>query len=424
MKIVSRCSKRVAQKLEDRATSWKSIWLCYLVQMLSGVQFSMYFTSMWPYFSQLDSDATMSFFGWINTAYSLGQMIASWVFGYWNQKTMRAKQPACFGLFIMALGNTLYAVLPEVPFQRKWLMLVARLLVGFGSAKVMALSNGSFVLGISLGPAVQAIFTPIGEEGFVLGTVLINMYTLPPMIMVPVSLVSIFLLGVFFTENYAGTISEEDKKAVRDVVEHSYETSFQILLLWFQNAIEWPHSPASIYGSCFKQSLPVLKCLTMTPLTMVLYNWNDRTAVLYNGIIHIIGCSIDVINYLILCYTPVRRVDKRKLMLFSMLCFIFYYIATSPWPFYSGSLDFIKIGTGLMQGIFEFGGCVARCIAPVILTKLFESSGYLWINVIDLTLLFIGFSLLIIFYGRIVPLNLKPNVGVATRYKRGMFYRL
>uniref|UniRef100_A0A0M3IVZ1 MFS domain-containing protein n=1 Tax=Ascaris lumbricoides TaxID=6252 RepID=A0A0M3IVZ1_ASCLU len=122
----------------------------------------------------LDEDADLHFFGWITAAYSLGQIIASWVFGFWNQKTMSTTQPACCGLAFMALGNTLYAILPQLPIHHKWLMLFARLLVGFGSgnltvlrtycamasvqkdrAKAMSLAVGSFVLGLSIGPAIQ-----------------------------------------------------------------------------------------------------------------------------------------------------------------------------------------------------------------------------------------------------------------------------
>ncbi|VDK30135.1 unnamed protein product [Anisakis simplex] len=60
-------------------------------------------------------------------------MASSWGFGYWNQLTMNARQPACTGLAFMAIGNILYTFLENIPVGRKWFMLVARLLVGFGS---------------------------------------------------------------------------------------------------------------------------------------------------------------------------------------------------------------------------------------------------------------------------------------------------
>uniref|UniRef100_F1L0I9 Major facilitator superfamily domain-containing protein 8 n=2 Tax=Ascaris TaxID=6251 RepID=F1L0I9_ASCSU len=491
MKVsAEKASKNTLEEFEKRRTPWKSIWLSYLIQTLTGIQFSIFFTSMWPYFTTLDEDADLHFFGWITAAYSLGQIIASWVFGFWNQKTMSTTQPACCGLAFMALGNILYAILPQLPIHHKWLMLFARLLVGFGSgnltvlrtycamasvqkdrAKAMSLAVGSFVLGLSIGPAIQSIFTPIGKEGFVALSLLFNMYTVPAMLMVFVSLLSIVLLVFLFEENYAGVISDTDKADPFIVVpKYDRMAAITCIYLWFM-----------------LQSIATNVEVTMTPFAIALYNWNNETAVLYNGILQCIGCSIDIMNYLLISYTRIGRLDKRKMMLFSLSCFIFYHVFTLPWPFFDGPLDYIELGgntstedtsisggcfrryqwcayttrvplpiyifcfvfifgfafpylagplgtvfseilgprkQGMMQGIFEFGGCVARCVAPIILTALFEKSGYLWPTVIHLGMSFFGLALLIVFYRRIVPLKLKPKVGVPTPYKSGTFYHL
>ena len=142
--------------------------------------------------------------------YSIGQMFSSWIFGFWNQKTMSTKHPAAFGLAFTALGNVIYGLLPLLPSYQAWFMLMARFLAGFGSgicyrlsffhqpckqesykcysesrvmirnsfigtlsvirsycamasvakdrAKVMSLAVGSFVLGLSLGPSIQVRF--------------------------------------------------------------------------------------------------------------------------------------------------------------------------------------------------------------------------------------------------------------------------
>ncbi|MFH4984609.1 hypothetical protein AB6A40_011318 [Gnathostoma spinigerum] len=84
----------------------------------------------------------------------------------------------------------------------------------------------------------------------------------------------------------------------------------------------------------------------------------------------------------------------------------------------------VTILQGIMQGLFEVIGCLARGFGPMILTSLYEASGYLWPTVVHLTMLLIALALLIIFYKRFVPLKLIPDLGVATRYKYGVFYRL
>lgn len=45
------CRKKSIEAFEHGETPWRSIWLSYLIQMLTGIQFSIYFTSMWPYFT-------------------------------------------------------------------------------------------------------------------------------------------------------------------------------------------------------------------------------------------------------------------------------------------------------------------------------------------------------------------------------------
>lgn len=84
---------------------------------------------------QLDSNVNLSMFGWITVAYSIGQMFATWVFGYWNQRTMSVRWPACCGLAFMTFGNAIYGALSKLPVHHAWWMLFARLLVGFGSGR-------------------------------------------------------------------------------------------------------------------------------------------------------------------------------------------------------------------------------------------------------------------------------------------------
>lgn len=62
----------------------------------------------------------------------------------------------------------------------------------------------------------------------------------------------------------------------------------------------------------------------MTPFAIALYNWNNETAVLYNGILQCIGCSIDIMNYLLISYTRIGRLyDFNFHSSFIILLFIF-----------------------------------------------------------------------------------------------------
>ncbi|MFH4977247.1 hypothetical protein AB6A40_003956, partial [Gnathostoma spinigerum] len=447
--------KAVEKELSNRKTPWRSLYLSYLTQTFAGIQTSVYITSMWPYYMTLDPGADFKFFGWMFATYSGGQMLASWLFGLWNQKTMSTTQPACCGLLLMAVGNLVYFMLPAMKGYATWLMLLSRFLVGFGSGNVallrgycamastledrtraMALATGSFVVGIALGPAIQSSMTPIGLEGFHIKSFLFNMYTVPALLMVVVAVAGIGVLLVFFTEDYVGVVTHMQNDPFTVVPKFDKLPVIICMYFWF-----------------VVNSVATSIELLATPLTIALYNWTSEQAVMYTGIMNFISCAIDVFNYGVLSFTRVGKLDKRKLLMFGIFTFAGYFVFTLPWPFYGGKLDYIQtasnstkedashsggcfrrftwcesttriplpvylfsfivffgfgfpymvapLGTlfseilgprkqGIMQGLFEVIGCLARGFGPMILTSLYEASGYLWPTVVHLTMLLIA----------------------------------
>ncbi|KAK5980359.1 hypothetical protein GCK32_015572 [Trichostrongylus colubriformis] len=178
--------------MDERKTPWPSIYACTFMLCLTGVQMSIYFMSTWQYLREVDSEATMEFFGWVAAACSLGCALANPIFGVWNQRTGSTKIPVSFGFTICALGtaqdvqyvclpiadrriqqqlmskagsksikrrvarnshvtkgasrssmniltklrkicNLLYAILPTLPSSIRWTMLIARFFTGFGA---------------------------------------------------------------------------------------------------------------------------------------------------------------------------------------------------------------------------------------------------------------------------------------------------
>ncbi|KHJ84842.1 hypothetical protein OESDEN_15439 [Oesophagostomum dentatum] len=160
--------------LDERTSPWKSIWISIAMQFIVGIQTSIYYMSMWPYLSLIDRTATVDFLGWVIAACSLGCSIANPLFGYWNQKTMSIKAPVIVGMIMMTAGQGIFALLPLLTENQKWIMMGARLLTGFGAGtlsvlrayaatasvprdRLRAVSFGTagYVLGLSFGPAIQ-----------------------------------------------------------------------------------------------------------------------------------------------------------------------------------------------------------------------------------------------------------------------------
>lgn len=202
----------------------------------------------------MDSSSTVEFYGYVIASYSVMQAIASPLFGYWNQKTKSTKRPVIAGLLIGACGNLLYGLLPTIGGPSKWLMIVARCMVGIGSGslsidieivllfftgevgvlrayvatasttqdrvKATALGIGSFFAGVSLGPVVQAAFQPIGAYGYRIGALELNMYTLPSCILIAGAIVSIIVMQMSFVECLAGIVSTDAKNGLCVCVRH------------------------------------------------------------------------------------------------------------------------------------------------------------------------------------------------------------
>ncbi|CAI5449954.1 unnamed protein product [Caenorhabditis angaria] len=390
-----------------KKTDWKSMWISIFLQFLVGVQISVYYMSMWPYLSGLDSTADMDFLGWIVAACSIGATISTPIYGYWNQKTMSVKYPAITGFIIAALGQLWYGLLYLFPTHTKWIMLSARLLTGLGVGNISAIrvyaatasteedrmraisfGTAGFVSGVSFGPVISAVFTP-------LAAICIYLFTIINIIATNIEVMS-------------------------------------------------------------------------TPLTTVLYDWKDSDAILYNGIIVFLSCAVSVAFNMTQGMTRLGDVDKRIQMLLGTSIFLLYNLFMYPWPIiYEGPLNFIPrnetsmtIGgcletytwcnsttrvpqnvyifcfivffglafpfieapsaalysevlgprkQGTMQGIFSMVGNFAPVIGSLVSTSLFQHTGYKYVILFQTVILLIGAGLIFGFYRRLVPLKVVRN---------------
>ncbi|TMS32464.1 hypothetical protein L596_000295 [Steinernema carpocapsae] len=212
-------------------TDWRSIYVAAILGFSCAVQYSLYFTSLWPYLDIIDKSANETFFGLIIASYSLGQIVASPSFGYWSNRIKSIRLPMAVGTLFMTLGNILYLTVELFPNNRRYVMLIARFIVGIGSANVtlvktyastscnptdrpraLAFVTGGIAFGSTVGPAIQLIFTPLSYPGWVLAPGLsLSMYTASAYAACVMNIASILALYTIFTESYAGVVKEQAK---------------------------------------------------------------------------------------------------------------------------------------------------------------------------------------------------------------------
>ncbi|XP_060004677.1 major facilitator superfamily domain-containing protein 8 isoform X2 [Lagenorhynchus albirostris] len=206
---------------EHYKSRWRSIRILYLTMFLSSVGFSIVLMSIWPYLQKIDQTADASFLGWVIASFSLGQMVASPIFGLWSNYRPR-KEPLTVSIFISVAANCLYAYVQVPASHNKYYMLVARGLVGFGAGNVavirsyiagatslqertssMANTSACQALGFILGPVFQTCFALIGEKGVTWDTIKlqINMYTAPVLLGAFLGILNIILILTVLREH-------------------------------------------------------------------------------------------------------------------------------------------------------------------------------------------------------------------------------
>ncbi|XP_066089512.1 major facilitator superfamily domain-containing protein 8 isoform X2 [Saccopteryx bilineata] len=245
---------------EHYKSRWRSIRILYLTMFLSSVGFSIVIMSIWPYLQKIDQTADTSFLGWVIAAFSLGQMVASPIFGWWSNYRPR-KEPLTVSIFISVTANCLYAYVHVPASHNKYYMLVARGLVGFGAV-------------------FQTCFALIGEKGVTWDTIQlqINMYTAPVLLGAFLGVLNIILILSILREHHVDDLGRQCKNI-------NFEEASTEEVQLPQGNID--HVAVVTTNVLFFVVLFIFALFEtiLTPLTMDMYAWTPEQAVLYDGII-------------------------------------------------------------------------------------------------------------------------------------------
>lgn len=250
------------QSDQQHTTQWRSIYVATFLSFSGSVQFSLYFSSLWPFLQLIDGTGTERFFGYIVAFYSVGQILGSPAMGYWSNRVKRIRPPLLLGLTLMLLGNLLYLSVEFWPMTvvewrgrltltRKFLLLVGRFITGVGSAnssllkayastasvsadrsRAIAFVTGGQALGLTMGPGFQLLFTPIGYPGQLLYALTgggdqtrrgfwISMYTAPAYMACAINIIGAAAVLFAFHEHYAGLDEHESDERKETECENS-----------------------------------------------------------------------------------------------------------------------------------------------------------------------------------------------------------
>ncbi|XP_059932754.1 major facilitator superfamily domain-containing protein 8 [Gadus macrocephalus] len=327
----------------DYKSRWRSIRIMYFTMFLSSVGFTIVITSIWPYLQKIDRGADASFLGWVVAAYSLGQMVASPLFGLWSNHRPRREPLAC-SLLINVGANVYYALVALPPAGNRYHMLAARALVGFGAGNVavvrsyvagatslkertnaMANMSACQALGFILGPALQAALSFIGETGVAVGGggLRLNMYTSPALLAALLGVLNILLVMLVLREHF---VDDEG----RHLCAINYGSEDQVELQEAEGDID----PIAVLTSnllffVIMFIFAVFETIA-TPLSMDMFAWARTEAVLYNGII-LCAIGFESIAVFLVVKVVAQRVGDRPVLLGGLSIIFCGFFVLLPW---------------------------------------------------------------------------------------------
>uniref|UniRef100_A0AC11C435 Major facilitator superfamily domain containing 8 n=1 Tax=Ovis aries TaxID=9940 RepID=A0AC11C435_SHEEP len=290
---------------EHYKSRWRSIRILYLTMFLSSVGFSIVIMSIWPYLQKIDQTADASFLGWVIASYSLGQMVASPLFGLWSNYRPR-KEPLIVSIFISVAANCLYAYVHVPASHNKYYMLAARGLVGFGAV-------------------FQTCFALIGEKGVTWDVIKlqINMYTAPVLLGAFLGILNIILILTILREH---RVDDTGRQCKNINFEEASTDEVQVP----QGNIDQVAVVATNVLFFVILFIFALFETIVTPLTMDMYAWTREQAVLYDGII-LAALGVEAVIIFMGIKLLSKKTGERALLLGGLIIIWVGFFVLLPW---------------------------------------------------------------------------------------------
>ncbi|XP_072898911.1 major facilitator superfamily domain-containing protein 8 isoform X2 [Hemitrygon akajei] len=329
--------------LQENRSRWRSIRVMYLTMFFSSIGFSIVVSSIWPFLQKVDKTANATFLGWVIAVYSLGQMIASILFGAWSNYRPR-REPLVISILINVAANILYGYAHAPPSHNKYYMLLARAFVGFGAGNVavvrsyvagatslqernsaMANISACQALGFILGPALQTAMISIGQTGVSWKVIdlELNMYTAPAFLGAFLGIVNIIFIIAVFREHHVDELNgakciNGNIQGTSEMLENS-DGDIDLVAVVTCNILFF----VIFFAFAIFETIA-------TPLTMDMYAWTGKQAVLYNGLL-LVGVGVESIVVFMTTKILSKRLEDRLLLLKGFVIIFVGFFILLPW---------------------------------------------------------------------------------------------
>ncbi|TKR67956.1 hypothetical protein L596_024024 [Steinernema carpocapsae] len=461
------------EELED-PTDWRNVYLISVFSFIDALQFCFFVWSLWPYLKQLDPTATPAFIGYIMAFSGVGEALSAPIFGCWSNKANRVNPPLLTSIAMSLFANALFLSLNGLPeISRKYALLVSRFFAGAGSgnratccsyvaaasrmndrSRAMTMVSGAAGLGITIGPAIQVVFTRIGDEGVLLGPIRISMYTAPAILAILVNIVSWVLLVAFFDDRYSESTCGASSDSDSDTSSQSSES------LGTKHTISYDVLAVSV--CIFTRVIRMIVTANIesigSPFSQMMFGFDEKEALHYNSSVQsVVAVLVFAIFLLYTCTNIIKYLSDRNATVIAIIMLLTFHLLTMSWPFLTGGplaycslnetehkflwCDSLKpvnvylyyfayvfiFGTaipslnnsvqtlysqvlgkgkqGKMQGINQAIGCASRILGPLLMSHTFTQFGPQVNWLIEIVVLAFCLGMWIVAYRRMVPYN-------------------
>ncbi|KAH7722907.1 Protein F27D9.2 [Aphelenchoides avenae] len=257
---------------------------------------------------------------------------------------------------MMLVGNGIYLCVQLLPSDRKYLVLVSRFIVGIGSSNISLLRAyastastptersraiayviGGNALGMSIGPALQLLASPIGYPGLVVaGTFSLSMYTVPAVMASCMNVIGMLAVYFVFKESYAGVVDKKDNSCASTESEELPKCDQWAVVLC--NFSRFVHKLVSANTETLS-----------APLAMAVFAFTKTDVLQYVSVAQALrslaGFGVYVVYAILNVEKRFARFDFRLNCLVSLVGIVLFYLLTFPWPFLPGHLQTFSSST-------------------------------------------------------------------------------
>ncbi|KAI1723608.1 major facilitator superfamily domain-containing protein [Ditylenchus destructor] len=412
----------------EKKTEWTSIYLGCGLTFMAASQFTLYFSSLYPFMKLLDSSTTVTFFGIVISSYSFSQSVASPLLGWWSNRIRRLKPSLYVCTLFMFVGNFLYFCVELFPSHHKYILLVARFICGVGDSsigllkayaaaasssadrsKAIAFVTGGMALGTIFGPAFQVMFSWIGYPGWEISPgVGISMYNAPALFACSTNLLSMVLLFWLFKESFVGVIEDKPKTEAE-------EASGPTTTLPPYDRF----AAIACYCLRFTQIFVITNLETIgASLSGAMFAWTHVQVVFYGSLAHVGMGLLSFVVYAIYIVTNLgRRCDSLKKVNPYWYYLLFIFCIGIAWPNMNVTMNTLFsriIGPrlqGTQQGILQMSGGAARMVGPILVGFFYTHWGPRMVWILEAVVVGLMMIFWMLCYRRLVPLKFDLNVS-------------